>query len=290
MSASESPFAITELFQQARSADGAARQALHDDLVLRHLDLAQSVARSYARTGEDTSDLTQVACMGLIKAVRGFDPERGYTFAAYAMPTVSGEVKRYLRDHSWVIRPPRHLQDLRTVLSAARPRLAQQLGREPSIPEMAVHLGHTESDVEEALNCQGSLRPESLDAPAASAEGRLLTETLGRTDSNLERAEELLTLRSLISDLTPREKEVLYRRYFDEQTQQQIADEVGLTQMQVSRMLARLLSQLRRRLLDQGAPMTSRKANGARPRLSGPALERMTLAGKPRNRTQDVAC
>lgn len=290
MSPSDPPSPTSALFGQARGSTGPARQALHNELVLQHLDIAESVARTYARNGEDAADLTQVACVGLIKAVRGFDPDRGYTFAAYALPTVSGEVKRYLRDHSWVIRPPRHVQDLRTVVTAARPRLAQQLGRDPSISELAQHLGHTVRDVEEALNCQGSLRPESLDAPAAAAEGRLLTETLGRTDSNLERAEELLTLRSLIEDLTPREKQVLYLRYFGEQTQQQIADDVGLTQMQVSRMLARLLSQLRRRLLDQGAPVTSHRADGARPQVSGPAVTGRKSPGKLRQSGQNIAC
>ncbi|QTG81184.1 sigma-70 family RNA polymerase sigma factor [Arthrobacter crystallopoietes] len=243
------------LFRQARRARGSLRQALEEELVLGHLDIAETAARNYVGTGRELDDLKQVARMGLLKAVRGFDPERGTDFPAYAMPTVTGELKRYLRDSCWVIRPPRHVQDLRTAAAKAGPALAQRLGRDPFLSELAEDLGESLQSVAEALNCQNSLRPESLEA---DADGRHLADTLGGNDNRLEKAEEMLVLRGAIRELDRREQQLLYYRYFEEESQQRVGERVGMTQMQVSRALARILVKLQRQLLGDHEADTAR--------------------------------
>ena len=250
----------TKLFRQARSAKGALRRALEEELVLGHLDIAETAAKGYAGAGRDLEDLKQVARMGLLKAVRGFDPERGTDFPAYAVPTVTGELKRYLRDNCWVVRPPRRLQELRTVAAKAIPELAQRLGREPSLAELAHELGEDPQLVGEALNCQSSLRPESLEA---AHDGRTLADSLGGADYRLDRAEELLMLRGAIRELAPREQLLLYYRYFEEESQQRVGERVGMTQMQVSRALARILVRLQRRLLAEPEAVPVRRLRTA---------------------------
>lgn len=227
-------------------ADGPLRNALQDDIALRHLDLAESVARSFSTFGPDSADIRQVAYLGLIKAVQRFNPARGVPFASFAIPTITGEIKRYLRDCCWVIRPPRHLQDLRTEAARAMPVLAQRLGREPTTGELARELDADEAAVREALTCQTSLRPESLDAPL---DGRSWGDTLPSADNCIERSDNIVSLRAAVNGLSPADKELLYRRYFEEETQQQIGEHLGMTQMQVSRKLARILVLLQERLL-----------------------------------------
>ena len=225
------------------------KDALRDDIALRHLDVAEAVARSFAPTGPEASDIRQVAYLGLIKAVQRFDPALGVPFAAFAVPTIAGEIKRYLRDSCWVIRPPRDVQDLRTEIARTAPALAQRLGREATARELAAELGRPESKVLEAQASHTSLRPDSLDLPF---EGRSWGDTLALDTDGTERSDNMISLRSAVNDLEGAEKELLYRRYFREQTQQAIGDELGMSQMQVSRMLARILVKLQKRLL--GAP------------------------------------
>jgi RNA polymerase sigma-B factor len=233
-------------FQPKDRADGPLRNALQDDIALRHLELAESVARSFSSFGPDAADIRQVAYLGLIKAVQRFNPARGVPFASFAIPTITGEIKRYLRDCCWVIRPPRHLQDLRTETARAMPVLAQRLGREPTARELARELDADEAAVSEALTCHTSLRPESLDAPF---EGKSWGDTLPAADNCIERSDDIVSLRAAVNGLTAAEKELLYRRYFKEETQQQIGEHLGMTQMQVSRKLARILVLLQKRLL-----------------------------------------
>jgi RNA polymerase sigma-B factor len=237
--------APTPPFEPHGRTDGPLRTALQDDIALRHLGLAESVARSFSSFGPDAADIRQVAYLGLIKAVQRFNPARGVPFASFAIPTITGEIKRYLRDCCWVIRPPRHLQDLRTEAVRAAPVLAQRLGREPTARELAAELGAEESAVAEALTCSTSLRPESLDAPF---DGKSWGDTLPSPDNCIERSDDIVSLRAAVNALTPAEKELLYRRYFNEETQQQIGDHLGMTQMQVSRKLARILVLLQERL------------------------------------------
>ena len=249
MSASHSSSPSLLHFEKARQARGDLQQALHNELVLKYRDIAESAAAAYAGRGRELADLRQVAYMGLIKAVRRFDPAVGPHFPAFAVPTVHGELKRYLRDHSWVVRPPRHLQDLRTAVARLQPDLLQSLGREPSLSELSDALGSSTKTVSEALNCQSSLRPESLDA---------LAETTGAeqwavADGGLDHAENLAMLRRAVRDLTDTDKELLFLRYFHEESQQAIGARLGLTQMQVSRRLARILVHLQHELLGPAA-------------------------------------
>jgi RNA polymerase sigma-B factor len=244
--------ALQVLFRRARSAKGSLRAALEEELLLGHLGIAEGIARNYSGPGREVEDLQQVARLGLFKAVRGFDPDHGADFAAYAVPTVHGELKRYLRDSSWMVRPPRHLQDLRTAAIKLTPELAQRLGREPRLQELAAALAENPDTVAEALNCHGSLRPESLDG---TPEGQSLAESLAVTDGGTERIEELLMLRGAIRELEPRERQLLFYRYFQEESQRRIGERIGMTQMQVSRALARILVKLQRRVLgEQSAP------------------------------------
>jgi RNA polymerase sigma-B factor len=227
------------------------KAALQDDIALRHMDIAESVARSFAATGPEASDIRQVAYLGLIKAVQRFDPARGVPFASFAVPTINGEIKRYLRDSCWVVRPPREVQDLRTEIARAAPAMAQRLGREATAGELGVELGWPEEKILEAQASHSSLRPDSLDAPL---EGRSWADTLATDSNGMDRSDDMISLRSAVNELDAGEKELLYRRYFMEQTQQGIADELGMSQMQVSRALARILVKLQKRLLSAPVP------------------------------------
>ncbi|WP_434993916.1 sigma-70 family RNA polymerase sigma factor [Arthrobacter sp. Ld5] len=230
------------------------KAALQDDITLRHLDIAESVARSFAAAGPEAADIRQVAYLGLVKAVQRFDPARGIAFASFAVPTISGEIKRYLRDSCWVVRPPREVQDLRTEIARTAPAMAQRLGREATARELGLELGRPEHKVLEAQAAATSLRPVSLDAPS---EGHPWADTLASGFGGVERSDDMLSLRGAVNDLGDGEKELLYRRYFMEQTQQGIGDELGMSQMQVSRALARILVKLQKRLL--GAPATAER-------------------------------
>lgn len=223
--------------------------ALQDDIALRHMDIAESVARSFAFSGPEASDIRQVAYLGLIKAVQRFNPGRGVPFASFAVPTITGEIKRYLRDSCWVVRPPRDIQDLRTEIARAAPAMAQRLGRDATARELGLELGWPESKILEAQASSSSLRPDSLDAPF---EGRSWADTLATDTNGMDRSDDMISLRGAVNELDAGEKELLYRRYFMEQTQQGIGDELGMSQMQVSRTLARILVKLQKRLL--GAP------------------------------------
>jgi RNA polymerase sigma-B factor len=213
------------------------------------MDIAESVARSFAFSGPEASDIRQVAYLGLIKAVQRFNPGRGVPFASFAVPTITGEIKRYLRDSCWVVRPPRDVQDLRTEIARAAPAMAQRLGRDATARELGLELGWPESKILEAQASSSSLRPDSLDAPF---EGRSWADTLATDTNGMERSDDMISLRGAVNELDAGEKELLYRRYFMEQTQQGIGDELGMSQMQVSRTLARILVKLQKRLL--GAP------------------------------------
>ncbi|MHA7238411.1 sigma-70 family RNA polymerase sigma factor [Arthrobacter sp. TMS1-12-1] len=230
--------------------EGPLKAALQDDIALRHLDIAESVARSFAMSGPEAPDIRQVAYLGLIKAVQRFDPALGVPFASFAVPTISGEIKRYLRDSCWVVRPPRDVQDLRTEIARTAPAMAQRLGREATARELALELGRPEAKVLEAQVSSTSLRPVSLDAPL---DGRTWAETLAGDSGGTDRSDDMISLRGAVNELGSGEKELLYRRYFMEQTQQGIGDELGMSQMQVSRALARILVKLQKRLLGAAA-------------------------------------
>ncbi|MHC6594981.1 sigma-70 family RNA polymerase sigma factor [Arthrobacter sp. C152] len=234
--------------QGPAAPSGRLRETFENELVLKYLDLAEALAARFEARGRERADLNQVAYLGLVKAARGFDQEKGESFPAYAAPTITGELKRYLRDRTWVVRPPRHIQDLRTRLFRAEPELTQSLGRSPSVEELAGELGTDPAEVQEAISAASSMHPDSLDAANPNSDAPSIGEMLACPDTPLERLEELACLREAMQDLTDADRELLYRRYFCEETQVQLGKRLGMSQMQVSRRLAKVLVELQRRL------------------------------------------
>ncbi|WP_374684289.1 SigB/SigF/SigG family RNA polymerase sigma factor [Streptomyces sp. ODS05-4] len=240
-----------ELFLQLRELpDGSpARAELRNQLVRMHLPLVEHLARRFRNRGEPLDDLTQVATIGLIKSVDRFDPERGVEFSTYATPTVVGEIKRHFRDKGWAVRVPRRLQELRLSLTTATAELSQLHGRSPTVHELAERLGISEEEVLEGLESANAYSTLSLDVPDTDDESPAVADTLGAEDEALEGVEYRESLKPLLEGLPPREKRILLLRFFGNMTQSQIAQEVGISQMHVSRLLARTLAQLRERLL-----------------------------------------
>lgn len=214
--------------------------------MLEHLDLVDGLVRRLAPRYRDLGDLRQVGCVGLINAVHRFDPFRGDAFVPYAVPTISGEVKRYLRDQGWIVRPPRSVQELRTATLRAMPDLAQQLRHEPTCGELAVFLHTSRKAVQEAIATPTSLHPISLDDRGDDDSGT--DALLGAVDGGLERADTRVLVRRAIASLPPRDRRIVYLRYFEERTQREIAADIGVTQMQVSRLLTSILVRLRERM------------------------------------------
>jgi RNA polymerase sigma-B factor len=236
--------------EQQHSHQGRIRQTFENQLVLDHLDLAEALAARFLARGRERADLNQVAYLGLVKAARGFDAGRGASFPAYAAPTITGELKRYLRDRCWVVRPPRQVQDLRSELLRTEPALAQALGRPPTAAELAKELDVSPEAVREAMVAAASLRPDSLDAVDSHSDAAPLSETLPSGEDPMARLEELICLNQAIHELTAEEQELLYRRYFCEESQAELGRRFGVSQMQVSRRLSRVLVRLQRLLQD----------------------------------------
>jgi RNA polymerase sigma-B factor len=231
----------------------AERAAIRDQLVRMHLPLVEYLARRFRNRGEPLDDLVQVATIGLIKSVDRFDPDRGVEFSTYATPTIVGEIKRHFRDKGWAIRVPRRLQELKLSLTKATSELSQSLGRSPTVAEMAAHLKMSEEEVLEGLESANAYSAVSLDAPdSGDDEAPAVADTLGVQDESLEGVEYRESLKPLLEKLPPREKRILLLRFFGNMTQSQIATELGISQMHVSRLLARTLAQLRRGLLEDG--------------------------------------
>ncbi|TXS21023.1 RNA polymerase sigma factor SigF [Streptomyces sp. ms191] len=239
------------LFVELRKLpEGSPEKAeLRNRLVRMHLPLVEHLARRFRNRGEPLDDLTQVATIGLIKSVDRFDPERGVEFSTYATPTVVGEIKRHFRDKGWAVRVPRRLQELRLSLTTATAELSQQHGRSPTVHELAERLGISEEEVLEGLESANAYSTLSLDVPDTDDESPAVADTLGAEDEALEGVEYRESLKPLLEDLPPREKRILLLRFFGNMTQSQIAQEVGISQMHVSRLLARTLAQLREKLL-----------------------------------------
>ncbi len=230
--------------------DGSPEYAeLRNQLVRMHLPLVEHLARRFRNRGEPLDDLTQVATIGLIKSVDRFDPDRGVEFSTYATPTVVGEIKRHFRDKGWAVRVPRRLQELRLSLTTATAELSQQHGRSPTVHELAEKLSISEEEVLEGLESANAYSTLSLDVPDTDDESPAVADTLGAEDEALEGVEYRESLKPLLEDLPPREKRILLLRFFGNMTQSQIAQEVGISQMHVSRLLARTLAQLREKLL-----------------------------------------
>ena len=237
-----------ELFIQMRE-DGVAdavREGARDSLVHLHLPLVEHCARRFRNRGEPFEDLVQVGTIGLIKSVDRFDPERGVEFSTYATPTIIGEIKRYFRDKGWAIRVPRRLQELRMQIGSATAELTQSLGRSPTAGELAERVGCSVEEIIEGIESSNAYSTLSLDATDDSDDGTAsMLDALGADDAGLEHVEIRESLKPLLDRLEPREKRILLLRFFKNQTQSQIAEEIGVSQMHVSRLLSRTLDQLR---------------------------------------------
>jgi RNA polymerase sigma-B factor len=233
-----------ELFARVRiDGDAHARELL----IERYLPLARRLARRYKHTDEPIDDLVQVASMGLLKAVDRFDCSRDVLFSSYAVPTILGELKRHFRDRTWSVRVPRDLQELALRVDQTVTRLSFGQHRSPSVGEIARAVEISEERVLEALDAMGSYRTSSLDAPRTSREGEIqsVVETLGTHDSGFDRAEERAMLDSLMGRITERERTVLSLRFGEDLTQAEIGERIGVSQMQVSRLIRQALARMR---------------------------------------------
>ena len=220
--------------------------ALRDQLIEAHLGLAEYLARRFANRGEPLDDLVQVASLGLVKAVERFDPGRGLEFTTFATPTIVGELKRHFRDKGWAVRVPRRVQELHLRVTRVIDDLALELGRSPTVQEIAQRAGTTEDEVIEAIDAGSAYRSASLDAGRSDDdESPGLLGQLGEADPELARAERRAALGPLISELPEREQVMLYLRFYEGMTQSEIAKRLGISQMHVSRLLSRSLQQLR---------------------------------------------
>jgi RNA polymerase sigma-B factor len=235
------------LWEQVSSAGSEAeRESLREEIVLVNLPVAQGIARRYGSRGMPLEDLEQVAGLGLIKAVKGFDPTRHEDFLGYAVPTVSGEVKRYFRDFGWTVRPPRRVQELQARINSVANDSTQSLGRDARPAEIAEHLGVEVRHVIESMNCKGAFTPASLDLPIGEpGTSETLGDLIAHGRDDFADAENVIVLRRAISTLSARDLLILQRRFYDDRTQEQIGEEIGVSQMQVSRLIARILAALR---------------------------------------------
>lgn len=229
--------------------DDPRREGLRDELVEGYLPVARHIARRFSNRGEPMDDLVQVATVGLINAVDRFQPDRGSDFFSFAVPTISGEVRRHFRDQGWSMRVPRRLKDLHVSINATVSELSQGLGRAPRPSEIAAKLDVPVADVLEGLEAAQAYRSSSLDEMLTSEEGgATLGDLLGEADAELDRVEYQQALEPLLGELPERERTIVMLRFFGNLTQTQIADQVGISQMHVSRLLAQTLVKLRQRL------------------------------------------
>jgi RNA polymerase sigma-B factor len=242
-----------QLFARLAAAkDGPEREALRDELVTAWLPMAHRIAGRFRDRGESLEDLRQVAALGLVKAIDRFDPSRG-AFESYAVPTITGEVKRHFRDRMWALRVPRRVQDLRNKVRLARRELTQTPGSpEPTAADIAAHTGLTEDEVNTGLEALESFSPLSLDAELSGDEdGYSLADTLGNSDSSYDVVIDRESAKEGLRHLPERERAILYMRYFEDMTQSRIADRLGISQMHVSRLISRSCARVRAEAMGQ---------------------------------------
>jgi len=237
------------MFEQlaALEAGTSEHEALRAALIERHLPLVTFMARKFADRGEPLDDLIQVGTIGLIKAIDRFEISKGFEFSTFATPTIVGEIKRHFRDKTWAVRVPRRLQELGASVTKATTELTQRLDRSPTPKEIAKHLGITVDDVAEALESNAAYSTVSLDVTSETSTS--IGETFGALDEALEGVEYRESLKPLLSQLDEREKRILQMRFFDNLSQSQIATELGISQMHVSRILNKVLTHLREGLI-----------------------------------------
>jgi RNA polymerase sigma-B factor len=229
-----------ELFLEYRKTLG---RETRNRLVEAHRGLAVSLARRFEGRGEPLDDLVQVAMLGVLKAVERFDPDRGLAFTTFATPTVLGELKRHFRDHTWAVKVPRPAKELHLRLGATTATLHQRLGRAPTVDELAAALETSVDAVLEAMEAGGAYRTSSLTTPA-DPEGEALADRLGDPENGYSSVDARVTLQRLMDGLPERLRDIVYLRYFEELTQSEIAERVGISQMHVSRLLRQALERL----------------------------------------------
>lgn len=240
-----------ELFERrSASTDPDERHQLLEEIVTLNLAVADSLAQRYSARGLAIEDLVQEARLALVRVVESFRPEYGHDFLSYAVPSILGALRKQFRDSGWTVRPPRRIQEAQQAINQGRSDLLQQLGREPRVSEIAASLDLDEETVIEALSADGCYTPASLDRPVggdADSEpgGRTLGSVLGGYDPDFDSCEARVVLRPLISRLSARDRKVLQLRFIDGLTQREVGERIGVTQMQVSRILSRIFATLR---------------------------------------------
>ncbi|MEV0177452.1 RNA polymerase sigma factor SigF [Streptomyces sp. NPDC050803] len=246
----DAPDTAADFERLTRLPEGAERKALRDELVRAWLPMAERIAVRFKGRGESLEDLYQVAALGLVKAVDHYDPARGCAFEAYAVPTVTGEIKRHFRDHMWTLHVPRRVQDLRNRVRHAVKELSQTTpGRAPTVQEIAQYAQLSESEVRtgmEALECFSAL---SLEAEMPGTDGYALGDAIGGPDPGYDLVVDRVAVKPCLDALPERERTILYLRFFGGMTQSRIAQQLGISQMHVSRLLSGCFAQLREDLL-----------------------------------------
>ncbi|MGI5459390.1 RNA polymerase sigma factor SigF [Streptomyces sp. CA-249302] len=230
---------------------GQQRDTLRERVVEAWLPMAERLAGRFRSRGENYEDLRQVAALGLVKAVDRYDPERGNAFESYAVPTITGEIKRHFRDHMWTLHVPRRVQDLRNRVRFATQDLARTIsGRRPTVAEIAEHAGMSEEDVRVGLEALESFTALSLDAELPGSEdGYSLSDALGSADPALDIVVDREAVAPRLAALPERERAILYMRFFDDMTQSRIAEQLGISQMHVSRLISRCCGRVREQVL-----------------------------------------
>ncbi|HTW16999.1 MAG TPA: sigma-70 family RNA polymerase sigma factor [Nocardioides sp.] len=234
-----------ELLDRACEADEDTRRRLLEQVVLINRGVAEAVASRYRNRGIAQDDLVQVAYEGLTKAVMRFDPHLRNDLLTYAVPTIRGEIQRYFRDQGWTVRPPRRIQELQWRVNRAQEDLAQELGREPTDAEVMGHLDIGVEEYREAHEASGCFQPTSLDLPVGQESPTTLGALIAEDDVDRDAADARVTLAPVVRRLSERDRRILYLRFFEDRTQEEIGADLGVTQMQVSRLLSRILQDIR---------------------------------------------
>ncbi|TMK47092.1 MAG: RNA polymerase sigma factor SigF [Actinobacteria bacterium] len=246
----------SELRSKLEEYGESGDKALRDEIVASQVGLAEYLARRFKNRGEPIEDLIQVALLGLLKAVERFDPGRGLEFSTFATPTIVGELKRHFRDKGWAVRVPRRVQELHLRMGTVVNNLSQELGRSPTIPEIAQRAEVSVDEVLEAMEAGRAYRFSSIDAPAGDDDDRGASPAaaqLGEADTGLEEVEQRMLLSPLIASLPKREQMIIHLRFFRGMTQSEIAARLGISQMHVSRLQRAALEQLRKYVPQESA-------------------------------------
>lgn len=244
-SANRSDLTRSLFIDYAAETSVTSRQDIADHIIEINMCVAAAIANRYRDRGELIEDLQQVAYMGLVKAVAGFDASRGRDFLAYAAPTIAGEVKRHFRDRCWVIRPTRRIQELKSQVAGCTEMLGQSLGHPPRADEIADYLDAPVGEVNEALRADSCFRPASLDVKVGESRSSSRGDLIGDVEADFERVETRSMLGPLIFKLSIEDQQIIAHRFVEQWTQEQIAQDIGVSQMQVSRRLARIMRTLR---------------------------------------------